>query len=154
MWALVEISRDEELFRALREEIESSYVAGPAVAPRTIDVQKVVCLPLLQSVLAEVLRLHMSFNVIRNVNEPVTVEGCQLSRGDMLQVPMLPAHHDESVWGVEGHPASEFWAHRHIVYERGADGAGNMVRKRTFSTAGKSGSYFPFGTFQTPALAF
>lgn len=146
MWALIEIFCDAALLQAVRQEIKSTYITDPGTPPHIVDIQKVVNLPLLQSVFTEVLRLHINFNVIRNVNEAVTLEGYQLQRGDMLQVPMLPAHYDESVWGVEGHPASEFWAERHIKYEKVLDEAGNVIRKPTFSTAGKTDSYFPFGT--------
>ncbi|ROV92768.1 hypothetical protein VMCG_09080 [Cytospora schulzeri] len=105
MWALIEVFRDKALLQALREEI---------------------------SVSTELLRLHMNFNIIRNLNEPITVERFQPFKGAMLQVPMLPAHYDESFWGSEGHPASEFWAEHHIEYEKRID-TGNVTRKGTFS---------------------
>ncbi|KAK6064063.1 Cholesterol 7-alpha-monooxygenase 4 [Seiridium cupressi] len=58
---------------------------------------------------------------------------------------MQIAHHDEAVWGVPEHPASEFWAHRHIKYVESTDEAGNSQRKPEFSMAGRPSSFFPYG---------
>jgi len=46
------------------------------------------------------------------------------------------AHSNEQVWGVEGHPAEEFWAARHIKYVNG---------KPQFETAGRLADWFPYG---------
>jgi hypothetical protein len=60
----------------------------------TLDMEKLGTLPLLQSILTETLRLHMNFNLIRNVNEPITINGFTLQKGAMLQAPMLVANYD------------------------------------------------------------
>ena len=147
MWVILEIAQDPSLLQAVREEVATAYVTDPETGSRTVDVEKVVTLPLLQSILTETLRLRMNFNLMRNVNEHITMDGFTLRKGSMLQAPMLVAHHDEAAWGSVGHPASEFWAERHIKYKEERDEAGNVTQKRVFAMAGRPSSYFPFGMF-------
>ena len=149
MWMIIELAKDPALLEAVREEVATTYVTDPETGKRTFDIQKLATLPLLQSVFTETLRLRMNFNIIRQVNEPFAVDGYTLKKGAMLQAPMMVAHYDEAVWGHARHPASEFWAERHIKYVDETDGFGNVVRKRTFAMAGRPSSYFPFGTLQT-----
>ena len=151
MWMIVELAKDPALLEAVREEVATTYVTDLETGKRTFDIQKLAILPLLQSIFTETLRLRMNFNIIRQVNEPFAVDGYTLKKGAMLQAPMQVAHYDEAVWGNEGHPASEFWAERHIKYVDETDGSGNVGRKRTFAMAGRPSSYFPFGTVQTPS---
>ncbi|KAK9417351.1 putative cytochrome p450 family protein [Seiridium unicorne] len=112
----MEIPRDPELFHALRQEVQGALVLDPSTGGRA----RLLTLPLLQSVYVECLRLHRSSNTVREI-----------------------AHHDEAVWGVPEHPASEFWAHRHIKYVESTDEAGNSQRKPEFSMAGRPSSFFP-----------
>ena len=152
MWMIVELAKDSALLEAVREEVATTYVIDLETGKRTFDIQKLAILPLLQSVFTETLRLRMNFNIIRQVNEPFAVDGYTLKKGAMLQAPMMVAHYDEAVWGNAGHPASEFWAERHIKYVDETDGSGNVSRKRTFAMAGRPSSYFPFGTFAIPTF--
>jgi cytochrome P450 len=145
MWVILEITRDPSLLQAIREEVAASYVTDSETGIRTIDIEKLVVQPLLQSIFTEALRLHMNFNLMRNVNESITMDGFTLPKGSMLQAPMLVAHYDEAVWGSSEHPASEFWAERHIKYEKETDEASNVTQKRVFAMAGRPSSYFPFG---------
>ncbi|RYP39364.1 hypothetical protein DL768_010720 [Monosporascus sp. mg162] len=145
-WMIMELAKDPSLFQALREEVNTAQVIDPQTGSRTLDIHKVVLLPLLTSAYTEALRLSMSFNVVRNVTESLTIDGYTLEKGALVQVPTLAAHYDEDVWGFPGHPASEFWAERHIKYAEEKDEAGNVRRKRTFAMAGRTGAdYFPYG---------
>ena len=146
MWMIVEIIKDESLIQAIREEVARTITICPDTGERSFDIQKLVTLPLLQSVFTETLRLRMNFNIIRHAKEPVTMDGFTLSKGAMLQAPMMAAHYDPAVWSTTGHPASEFWAERHVKYTEEKDQDGNVTHKRTFATAGRPSSYFPFGT--------
>ena len=148
MWMIIELVKDPNLFQAIREEVATAYITEPESGARTLDTQKLITLPLLQSVYTEILRLHVNFNIIRNTKEPVTMEGFTLKTGSTLQVPMMVAHYDEAVWGSPKYPASEFWAERHIKYaqERDGDRSGSIGRKREFAMAGRPSSFFPFGT--------
>ncbi|KAI5865326.1 putative cytochrome P450 [Durotheca rogersii] len=145
IWTIMEVAKDPELFQAVREEVSGCWTTDAATGARGLDVQKVSTSPLLQSVLAETLRLRTNFNIIRQAKEPLTIDGHAIRKGTMLQAPMMVAHYDEAVWGAPGHPAAEFWADRHIKHVEVADDAGRVVRKRTFAMAGRPSSYFPFG---------
>jgi len=52
-WFLIEIIKDPSLFEAVREEIVTTYVTDPRTRARSIDSQKLVSLPLLQSIYVE-----------------------------------------------------------------------------------------------------
>ena len=146
MWVIIEIMKDPSLLQAVRDEVTTTYVTDPETGRHTLDIQKLVTLPLLQSVFTEVLRLHMNFNIIRHAKEPVTMDGYIVRKGAMLQAPMMAAHYDESVWGTADHPASQFWAERHIKYvEEKNENTGQISHRRVFAMAGRPSSYFPFG---------
>ncbi|ORY02755.1 putative cytochrome P450 [Clohesyomyces aquaticus] len=145
MWMILELARDPVLLKAVKEEVATTEFIDSETGQRSFDIQKLATLPLLQSVFTETLRLRMNFNIIRQVKEPFTVDGFTLKKGSMLQAPMMVAHHDEAVWGSTGHPASVFWAERHIKYLEDTDDFGNVTQKRTFAMAGRPSSYFPFG---------
>ena len=109
-----------------------------------MDIPKLLLSPLLQAVFSETLRLHMSFNVLRQIKTPIVIDGYTLGKGAMLQAPMQVAHQDES-WNAEGHPASEFWVGRHLKKIENIDATGNIRTKTVFSLGGRPSSYFPFG---------
>jgi hypothetical protein len=83
------------------------------------------------------MRLHISINITREVVQPLEVEGYMLAKGTLLQSPTELAHYEEGVWGVEGHPAGEFWAERHVKVD--SDG------KRVFEMRGRPTDWFPYG---------
>ncbi|KAI1407900.1 putative cytochrome P450 [Hypoxylon sp. FL1857] len=145
MWVILEIVKDPGLLQLVREEVATTYVTDPETKSRTIDVDKLVKLPLLQSIFTEVLRLHMNFNLLRHVNEPVTMDGCKMNKGDLVSAPMVLAHYNEADWSRASHPASEFWAERHVKYTEEKHEDGNVTVKREFALAGRPSSYFPFG---------
>lgn len=147
---ITEILKDVSLLEAVREEIITTYITDPETNIRTFDIEKLVKLPLLQSVFTEILRLHMNFNVIRHVKEPLEMDGFTLGKGSMLQAPMMVAHYDEAVWGSAGHPASEFWPERHLKIAEEEDDSGKVTQKRKFIMAGRPSSYFPFGKLKYP----
>ncbi|KXX82197.1 Cholesterol 7-alpha-monooxygenase [Madurella mycetomatis] len=145
MWMIIKIVQDPSLLQAIREEVATACVMDEKTGSSMLDLDKLTALPLLQSVFTEVLRLHMNFNLIRYVHEPIALDGFVLPKGCMLQAPMLMPHHDEEVWGRTGHAASEFWAERHIKHIEEPDGAGGAIQRRIFSMAGRPSSYYPFG---------
>jgi cytochrome P450 len=145
MWMVLELARDPALLKAVQEEVATTETTDPNTKERTFDIQKLATLPLLQAVFTETLRLRMNFNIIRQVKEPFDVDGYTLKKGAMLQAPMMVAHYDEAVWASEGHPASEFWAERHIKYVDETNDSGSIMKKRIFAIAGRPSSYFPFG---------
>jgi cytochrome P450 len=142
MWIILEIVKDPNLFKAVREEVNTVCTNDAPTKRVELHAAKVTSLPLLQSVFTEILRLHVNFNLMRSVNEPVRFDGITLPTGSLVQAPMKVAHFDESVWGRPEHPASEFWAERHINVKDG---------KRIFSMAGRPSAYFPFGMCILPS---
>jgi cytochrome P450 len=142
---LMEIIKDASLLDAVRDEVEMAIIIDPETSKRTFDIQKLVALPLLQSMFTETLRLYINFNITRDVKKSITLDGYEISKGSMLQAPMMVSHYDEAVWGAPGHPAHEFWAERHIKYVDETNESGATSRKRVYSIAGRATSYFPFG---------
>jgi cytochrome P450 len=145
MWMVIEIAKDPALLQEIRDEVVTALIIDPKTGASTIDTDKLVTLPLLQSVFTEVLRMHMNFNVIRHAKEPIDIEGVVIPKGSMIQAPMVVPHYDENVWGATGHPASEFWAGRHLKHTEVKDESGNVSHKVEYAMAGRPTSFFPFG---------
>ncbi|KAH8889265.1 cytochrome P450 [Thozetella sp. PMI_491] len=144
-WGVIELAKDPKLFQAVRAEVAAAFVLDPATQQRTLDVQKLISLPLMQSIYIELLRMHVSINITREVMEPTTVgDRYRVEKGSLLQAPSEIAHYDEAVWGTEEHPASEFWAERHLKYEEVQEG-GRTVKVPKFDMAGRSNDFFPYG---------
>lgn len=144
-WFLIEIIKDPSLFEAVREEVMTAYVTDPRTGARSIDPQKLVSLPLLQSIYVESLRLHVSMNVTRELMAPFDLGSYKLEKGALIQACTEISHLDEEVWGDKDHPASEFWAARHIRYVDETDEKGEVKRVPQFSMVGKQNDWFPFG---------
>ena len=109
-WAIMEIIRDKALFRDIRNEALSAFSNG------VLDNKKVIELPLLLSVYHECLRLHVSVNITRVIDEDMSLDGYALRKNYLVQMPSWISHHDEGIWSVPDHPATEFWAQRHLKY--------------------------------------
>ncbi|KAK4187336.1 cytochrome P450 [Podospora australis] len=141
-WMLIYLCKDPELFQAVREEALSAYYSQDEGTgrPKEIDVGKLVMLPLLQSVFAETLRLHMSFTNIREARKDMVFDGYKIKKGSWMQAFTGISHREEAVWGREGHPADEFWVGRHLTW---SENDGKQVPQ--FSIAGKGGDFYPFG---------
>ncbi|GAP85198.2 putative cytochrome P450 [Rosellinia necatrix] len=152
-WAMIELVRDPELLRAVREEIGTVCEVDPGTGARHIDAQRLVNLPLMQSLYVELLRTHVSFNVTRQATRPLAIEGYPIEKGALVQVCSRIEHYHKDVWGVEGHPASEFWAYRHVKYvdDVQVEGQGQEqgqvkgAKKAQFVMKGRPSSFLPFG---------
>lgn len=146
-WALMEVIKDAKLFQATREEALQALVTDPVSGKRTFDMQKLTALPLFQSIYAESLRLHMSLNLTRTATETFTMAGYTLPKGCTIQAPTQISHCEEAIWGTPEHPASEFWASRHIKVSNSTNGKGEIIERQEFSLASRTGSFFPYGKF-------
>ncbi|KAM7214655.1 cytochrome P450 family protein [Rhypophila decipiens] len=148
-WGLMELAQDSELRQAIREEVEQTYTVDPETGTRVIDAQKLVGLPRLQSVSIELMRMRVSMNVTREVVGPgVKLGGYEIAPGSLLQAPSEIPHYDESIWGTEEHPASEFWADRHVkrVESEEVDSkTGKRKQVLQFEMMGRPSDWFPFG---------
>lgn len=161
MWMLIELAQDKELQQSIREEV--STARGDKDTDEAFDLQKLVRLPLLQSLFSEVLRVHMDFNLIRHVREDgvsmdldlrsstgATKRSSRVAvpRNSMLQVLMSTTHHEEAAWGVPGHPASEFYPRRHVKYANDdSTDSVNAKKRPVYALAGRPSSFFPFGMY-------
>ena len=134
---MMELIADPKLYSAVREECLAASTADPISGERTFNIQKLLSMPLLQSVYLETLRLHVSINVTREVTQSITLDGYHLTAGSLIQAPSQIGQYNEAVWGSHGHPAAEFWAGRNLKYD--ANG------KAEFTMAGRTSSFFPFG---------
>lgn len=134
----MDIIKDPSLLEAIREEVATVTTTDPETGKPVFDHQKLVVLSLLQSIWTETLSLRINFNIVRDVKQPVTLDSgnTPVERGALKQVPMMVVHYDESVWGAAHHPASKFWAERHIRYVEG---------ERKYVMAGHPAADFPFG---------
>lgn len=156
-WAMVELIKDPELFRDVREEIDTVYTIDPETGSRCINARKLVNLPLMQSLYVELMRTHVSFNITREATQPLVIAGYPIEKGALVQVCSRIEHYAENVWGVEGHPASEFWAYRHVKYvdepqqprHKVSAGSteGSKLKNRQFVMKGRPSSFLPFGGY-------
>ncbi|ETS76480.1 hypothetical protein PFICI_11867 [Pestalotiopsis fici W106-1] len=144
-WALMELIKDPSLLAAVRSEI---LEGGLNAETGELDAQRVMNLALLQSIYIETMRLHVSFNVSREVRDGPfeIVPGCWADTGAIIQTCSTVAHLDEEVWGVDQHPASEFWAWRHVQTEEAYDDlTGRMASRSRFVMRARPTSFFPYG---------
>ncbi|KAK3318886.1 cytochrome P450 [Apodospora peruviana] len=150
-WMVMELIKDPATFQSVREEVETALINDPddpSGKSRIIDTQKMLALPVLQFIYTEALRLHMSTNITREVTSPTVIESHTLEKGAVLQAPLEIVHYDEEIWGADGHPASEFWAERHIKYvdeESADDKTGSPKKAKQFSIAGRTHEPVPYG---------
>lgn len=135
----MEIARDKNLYQAIRTEAATAFTNGQ------LDIKRLVELPLLQSVFHESLRMHVSVNITRVVEQDMSLDGYALKKGYLVQTPSWISHYDESIWSTEGHPANEFWAERHLTYVEKTNASGKTSMVPQFSISGRSGGFFPFG---------
>ncbi|KAK6067449.1 Cholesterol 7-alpha-monooxygenase 4 [Seiridium cupressi] len=145
-WAMMELIQDPVLFTAVRKEAASAYTVDQQSGTRRIDAQTLINLPLMQSLYTEIMRMHISFNATRKALQSTAVGGYAVEKGALVQTPSEIAHYEEAVWGTEEHPASEFWAYRHIKYVNELDAQTNELhRQPQFSMKGRPSSFFPYG---------
>ncbi|CAG8895705.1 unnamed protein product [Penicillium egyptiacum] len=118
LWAMMELIADPELYRAVREECLAASSVDLVSRERIFDPRSLLSKPLLQS--------------------PIDLDGHLLPPGSLIQAPSQIGQYNEAVWGTPEHPASQFWAGRHLKHDGG---------KTQFTMTGKTSSFFPFGTY-------
>ncbi|KAI0410195.1 hypothetical protein F5X98DRAFT_382152 [Xylaria grammica] len=98
------------------------------------------------------MRLYIDVLITRRATESATIAGYTVPKGSIVMAPTDIAHFDEAVWGRPDHPASEFWAYRHVQERETVDADGRPTKKLEFSISGKSRSFFPWG--KDPSLKY
>ena len=143
-WALYELIQQPALWKAVQDEAETVFETDSR-GGRVLNMQRMLGLPLLQSVYAETLRMHVAVNITREVIGEITLAGYPLTRNSLIMAPTWIAHSNEKVWGVDNHPASEFWAYRHIRCSGVEGGEGEEKQKMEFAVPVGPNDFFPYG---------
>ncbi|KAK1980220.1 cytochrome P450 [Colletotrichum cereale] len=145
-WALMEALQDPTLLEALRDEALQTIRKDPTTGERSFDTARLVSMPLMQSMYTECMRLHVSIAITREVAKTTKLQGYRLKKGSIVQALTNFMHLDEQIWSQEGHPASEFWAERHIKQVKKVDEeTGAVTMERQFVIGAKPTEFFPYG---------
>ncbi|EMD85896.1 hypothetical protein COCC4DRAFT_146681 [Bipolaris maydis ATCC 48331] len=145
-WAMIELIKDPSLYKAVRNEVLKTLTVDPDTKKTHLNARALINMPLMQSLYTETMRIHVSFNVTREAKESIEIDGYHLEKGSLIQTCSQISHFEEAVWGVEGHPASEFWAWRHIKWvEKTDEVTGEVTMHPTFAMKGRPSSFFPYG---------
>jgi cytochrome P450 len=134
----MELIQDPVLMQQIRDEVRCAFAVDGQTGKYKLYVHKLLTLPRLNSVYTEVLRMHISFNVTREVQKDIQIDGYNVPKGSLVQSASQIAHYNESVWATEKHPATEFWGNRHLEFVDQDEPAFSMKARPT--------SFFPFGT--------
>ena len=162
MWQFWDVFRDNDVLTRVRADVEEAL--GPSVGTGDgIDVERLKCRPLLQSVYAESLRLNSTIYCSRYTgDQEVQVNEWTFPKNSILLIPTHSAHQDDTIWNTKHgqFPLDKFWADRFLVYPGDlSSGPGlksyAMTRLQyssadcvspVFTTEGVGGSYFPYGS--------
>jgi cytochrome P450 len=116
----------------------------------SLDIPKLICLPLLQAVFHEILRLYADILVTRILPEDLSLplaDGKRIMtfrKGATVMAPSYVAHRDQNAWVQDPSdaPAESFYPDRFLRSdpETGA---------KTFTLMGTVGKFFPFGGGKT-----
>ena len=143
-WMLMHIldpKGDPTLLPRLLKELEAAEKPDGS-----FDIPTLVTLPLMQSVLHEVLRLYVDVLFTREITEDLKLphnDGKQrilFEKGSVIIAPTWLGHRDEGLWTSP--PCNEFCADRWLRTDP-------ETGKQSFSTTGTAGKFFPFGGGRT-----
>ncbi|KAI9644636.1 hypothetical protein NHQ30_006660 [Ciborinia camelliae] len=139
VWAIIETFKDPVLLSRVRKELdEVSFDPNSFASPH--DTEILIQIPLLQSIYAEVLRLHVEIqHVLYSHHSPVHVNQWIFPRKTPILVPCGPAHHNPKAWNTRNgeFPLDTFWADRFLIYPEDSV-SGPMVTTSSSSTTSDS----------------
>jgi cytochrome P450 len=124
------------------------------------DIDKLLSLPLLQSIYAEVMRLRTEVqHVLYSKNDDIQINEWRFPKQHIVLVPSGAAHRNENFWNtMDGqHPLNRFWADRFLVYPN--DPRSGPLKKATkvpaletancgtpkYKESGMSDAFIPYG---------
>lgn len=113
--ALVHVAEDEGLLGRVREEVNSKFGQQQLAQ---VDSKSISSNPLLSSIYAETLRLHVkSFTVVSSPLEDVNLGDFWLPKNSIGLVNSYASHMDNDFWNTKGglHPLESFWAERFLT---------------------------------------
>lgn len=143
-WMLMHILNpqgDKSLKGRVMDEVITAQCADGS-----LDIPKLIALPLLQSLFHEVLRVYVDVLVTREIKEDLTLpmddgeRRLLFPKGSLVMAPSWLGHRDESLW-VDP-PCNQFYAERFLTKDP-------ETGKEVFSTSGTNGKFFPFGGGKT-----
>jgi cytochrome P450 len=126
-WAMIKLIKGPFLYKSLRGEALKTCIMDPDTTYTHLDARALINMPLMQSLYIEIMRIYVSFDFTREAKEPIEIDGYHLEKGSLSQTCSQISHFEEPVWGTEDHPASEFWAWRHVKYVEKTDEASGEV---------------------------
>jgi hypothetical protein len=138
-WTLCHILTSDD--KTLLPEVMTELVTAQRL-DGTLDINKLVQLPLLSSMYSETLRVYVDALITRTVNQSFTLPsshlghpGYLLEKGNIAMVPSYLSHHDPTFWSTYGEEAAdpEVWNARRFLHQG------------RFSTSGTSNKFFPYG---------
>lgn len=148
-WAIFEVYRDPDLLASVRAEVDACALKHED-GRISFDVDHLLCLPVLQAVYAETLRLRMHFYIIRMPDRvDMNIRDWIIPRQKVVVTSTTVAHMDRDVWDTgshDEHPVDQFWIGRFLKYPHEGDSDNsNDPRSPEFSTKGLEGSWIPYG---------
>ena len=116
IWNVIEVFRDKRLLSRVRAELTAAEFRGITSSQ---DVDKLMSLPLLQSIYAELLRLRIEVQTVFSAGqEDIRINEWRFPKKSLVVVPAGAAHKDPDFWNTRNgeHPVECFWADRFLAY--------------------------------------
>ena len=139
---LAEVMRDSQLLTRIKVTIAKHQIESPR-GTINFDWASLCSEPLLQSVYAETLRLHVAIFILRSTDrKDVDIGGCRIPRSAAILVSGYNAQMAADDWVAKDDPhvkpVSEFWAERFLQ--------GSTVKgDPTFSLKDRGSTWLPYG---------
>jgi cytochrome P450 len=158
---------DPEVFYRVRNALKESF-GSTVIAEVNFDIDKLLKVPLLESIYCETLRLRIQMYIMRYTDQnELRIDRWIFPKKSIVLVSTVPAHTDKRVWNTGdggAHPVEKFWADRFLVYPDDPDSdpcrkaaaptKGEQVRPPhatastgppNFTLSGTSGHFIPCG---------
>lgn len=162
---ILEVVQRPELLQQVRAEIAPHVKRSATTGPLSIDMDGLCQETLLQSIYAEVLRVHNG-TVVARVPQTTnfSIAGWRFPKDDAIMVSTYDTARSTSVWNQgtpdNPHPVDEFWPERFIIdpkdpssgpvlpqanRENRSQDSNNEPQQPRFSLDGTFGSWVPYG---------
>jgi cytochrome P450 len=125
---------NSKLLAKIQGEVERSV--GPN---GTILVNTLVGMPYLNSAFNETLRVYVDMLLTRTLDEDLTLDEYHMPEGGIIIAPSFLGHRHPTAWSNDNQPHESVWYGERFIKIDDKSG------EATFSTAGTSGRFFPFG---------
>ena len=116
IWNIIEVFRDHDLLSRVRGELKTTTLKGITSGR---DIEKLLSLPLLQSICAELLRLRVATQAVFSSHRgDIQINQWRIPKDSLVIVTTGAAHRDPGFWNTKNgqHPLDRFWADRFLVY--------------------------------------